>query len=207
MVNGRDKGRRGELEIAHTLQLWWRKVEPAALFIRTPLSGGWSHNTKAAAHFKASGDVMTTAAQFPFCVEVKWREGWDPDRLLDCKPTACWAWWIQCQVAATKQGEVPCMFMRRNRVKRSGKPFPWLVWLPASYVENRRLSNPDVRWPERTLDLNGIDYGEILPVAYVLDRFLEMAPERMRADGTDLRAAFLPSRQAGAKRLHQGAKT
>lgn len=180
----RRKGSRGELEVAHIIKAWWAKLEPAALFIRTPLSGGWQHSSTAASHYNACGDIMTTARYFPFCVEVKWREQWSVDSFLDGKPATPWGWWRQTVQAAAKQARhVPMMWMRRNRVPRTNTKFPWLVLVPEGFVRDRRLSDPDVVWDPARLTLSGNGYDGVLPVAYVFERFIEMAPQRMRLRG------------------------
>lgn len=184
MSNGRAKGSRGELEVAHILMQWWAKLEPAARFIRTPLSGGWQHDTKASAHFNACGDIMTTASFFPFCVEVKWRERWFVDNFFDGKCGPPWAWWRQTVEAAKKQVRcVPMMWMRRNRMPRSSTSFPWLVLVPLEYARSQKLAVPDVQWDETLLRQNGVDFADVLPAVYVYDRFLQMSPVRMRLQG------------------------
>ncbi len=181
MVLGRRKGVRGERDVADKLKTWWNRYEPSAEFIRTPLSGGWHQNSKAAAHFRVSGDLMTTSATFPFCVEVKWREGWSIDALLDGKSCAAWPFWLQACAAAKRQHEVPMMWLRKNRVKGTAKPFPWLVWVPAAYAKLRNLINPDVQWSADQLLVGGVRYG-VLPVAYHYERFLSMSPTTMKAE-------------------------
>lgn len=175
--NGHVKGARGEREVAGILQEWWRRRETAAEFIRTPMSGGWNKGSTARVHFQACGDVMTTSEKFPFCIEVKWREAWGVDNLLNGKRTPPWDWWLQTIEAAVEQGSTPMMWMRRNRL-RDGTAFPWLVWLPLDYVKTRRLSDPDIAWNPKLLQQNGVEFGR-LPIAYLYDRFLEMAPQRM----------------------------
>jgi hypothetical protein len=176
----RDKGNRGEREVARIIQEWWRTLEPTAEFIRTPLSGGWATNQKAASHFHANGDLMTTSSLFPFCVEVKWRESWSVNYFLDGRPTPPWGWWQQCVEAALKTGDVPMMWMRKNRIPGTRNGFPWLVLIPKSYVEEHKLSSPDVVWSESTLAANGVDYAGVLPVAYDFRRFIKMVPKRMK---------------------------
>lgn len=182
MINGSEKGRRGELMVAKILMEWWRKLEPAASFIRTPLSGGWQHSDrKVAAHFKACGDVMTTAAYFPFCVEVKWRERWSPNHFLDGHGGPPWDWWKQTSRAAAEQDGVPMMWMRRNYIPGTRQPFPWLVLVPAKYADEKKLSEPDVRWTRYQLTTGGaLSAKDVLPVAYDFTRWLVMTPERVR---------------------------
>jgi len=183
MTNGRQKGSRGERDVAHIIKEWWRKHEGACEFIRTPLSGGWAHDSKAAAHFKASGDLMTTAKDFPFCVEVKWREGWSVSYLLDGKATPAWEWWRQAIAAAKRQDDIPMMWLRKNRIHGRREPFPWLVWIPEELADRCVLDRPDIRWDVRTLKLNSVDYGGILPVAYDFQRFTVMDPVRFIGKG------------------------
>ena len=180
-VNGHVKGGRAEREVAAIMQSWWQRYETTAEFCRTPLSGGWgkARGTKVAEHFNACGDIMTTGSRFPFCVEAKWREAWSYDNLTNGKPTAPWGWWRQCLDAATTQGNVPMMWMRRNRIRASRESFPWIVWVPLSFVIERRLSEPDIQWSSEQLHSNRVDFGEVLPAAYFYDRFLQMAPQRM----------------------------
>ena len=180
-VNGHAKGGSAEREVGSIIQLWWQRFESTAEFCRTPLSGGWgkSRGTKVAEHFNACGDLMTTGARFPFCVEAKWRESWSYDNLVQGKPTAPWGWWRQCLKAANTQHNVPMMWMRKNRIRASRESFPWIVWVPLAFVIERRLSEPDIQWSAEQLVNNGVDFGEVLPAAYFYDRFTKMDPQRM----------------------------
>lgn len=178
---GHHKGSRGERGVANLIAHWWHRYEPTARFMRTPQSGGWQYGDRqVAAHFNACGDLMTTSAQFPFCVEVKWREKWSVDRLLDGRSGPYWDWWQQTIEAAKQQNGVPMMWMRRNRIRGSHKAFPWLVWVPEQYVKDKVLSEPDIEWPISVLLENMIEYGNVLPVVYDFNRFVEMAPHRMK---------------------------
>jgi hypothetical protein len=125
-MNSRTKGSVAEREVAITLQMWWRRVEPSCQFVRTPLSGGWG-NATVRGDFRASGDIMTTAAKFPFCVEIKRREKWSLDRLLTGATSPVWAWWAQSCRAAAEQSATPMLWLRRNRE-------PWRVMLPADLM-------------------------------------------------------------------------
>lgn len=180
-VNGHAKGGRAEREVAGIVQAWWQRYETTAEFVRTPQSGGWgkARGTKVAAHFNACGDIMTTGKRFPFCVEVKWREAWSVDNVLNGKPTPPWAWWRQAIDAANEQSGVPMLWIRKNRIRSSREQFPWIVWVPRTYYEETRLSTPDIQWSKALLEANGVDYGGILPVAYFYDRFTQMDPQRM----------------------------
>ena len=121
-VNGRKKGSKAEREIAVLLAGWWSKVEPDAIWKRTPLSGGWA-DAGAHAGFNASGDLMTTAVHFPFCVEVKKREAWSVDAFMkNPKKSPVMAWWDQAIVQANEMNKLPLLIFAKNRQ-------PWRVLL------------------------------------------------------------------------------
>ncbi len=181
--NSNDKGGKAEREVARIIEPWWQRYESTAEFVKTPRSGGWgkSRGRAVAVGKEACGDICTNSDLFPFCVEVKWRENWSEQNVLDGKPTPPWGWWVQCIEAANEQGGVPLMWMRKNHVRGTRNSFPWLVWVPLDYVNETRLSTPDIQWSSATLEDYGVDYGGVLPVAYVYTRFIEMAARRMRA--------------------------
>ena len=122
------KGARGEREVAKALELWWRGLEPATVFVRTPRSGGWAN--KRATGFKARGDIMfdpSTCDLFPFSVEVKWRATITPiavDYFALGKPSKITGYWEQCERAAKDDGLRPLLVFRGNKMA-------WWV----SYVE------------------------------------------------------------------------
>lgn len=115
-VNGRRKGNVAEREIAKLLQEWWSKVEPDCQFVRTPLSGGWS-SAKVRGDFRASGDIMTTAKQFPFVVEAKRREQWSMDSFEKGNRSPVWRWWKQSQKQADEANGLPMLWIRKNHVE------------------------------------------------------------------------------------------
>jgi len=128
----RNKGNVAEREVAKLIEGWWRQADPEASFVRTPLSGGWG-GPKIRSGFQASGDLMTTSASFPFTTEVKRREAWSLDRLLQGKKSPVWGWWRQ----AIKQGDEmtaePMLWLRRNRE-------PWRVLVPWNLMANLLLA-------------------------------------------------------------------
>ena len=172
MTQSRAKGRRAEREVAALLAEWWGILEPKCEFKPTPLSGGWGGRDGGAhvrAHFKASGDLMTTAGEFPYTVEVKHRESWSMANLVAGKRTPPWDWWIQSQRQATEEGGVPLLWFKKNR-------YPWLIALPQGALG---AGDPDLFIPKHTLIENGVDYGPELPVFMFADRLLAMAPSSL----------------------------
>jgi hypothetical protein len=133
--NGRAKGKVGEREVARLLQAWWAQLEPDCIFVSTPLSGGWG-GPQHRAGFNASGDLMTTAARFPFCVEVKRREAVDIRRLwLTTKAhekSPVHKWWAQTVKAALEVKLTPMLVFRKNRGQ-------WWVALPVGKVHSGLL--------------------------------------------------------------------
>lgn len=122
------KGPRGELEVRDLFAAWWAHVEPETKFVRTPRSGGWH----ASAEFRAAGDLMCTpGSRFPYCVEVKRREGWSEERFLEIgppRPSPVWKWWEQARRDARKIGGVyPLLAFRKNR-----RPWLGMLWVSDS---------------------------------------------------------------------------
>ncbi len=114
MTLGRRKGSAAEREVAELLRAWWDSVEPGVIFKRTPGSGGWS-SPDARAAFKTAGDLVTTAARFPWCVEVKRREGWSWATLRAGRASPVWGWWAQAGRQAAECGLEPMLLFRRSR--------------------------------------------------------------------------------------------
>lgn len=124
---GNRKGNGFEREVARAMKEWWDPVEVAE-WARTPMSGGWSSAANRAA-FRACGDVMTTAASFPFSVECKRTE-----RIL--QPAVMRACWLQAVRQAEEAGLEPLLVYRRNR--EPATCVAWGLTLPfAPYAEVR----------------------------------------------------------------------
>lgn len=166
-LNSRAKGNTGEREIARILQTWWRAVEPECEFVKTPLSGGWQKPSVRGA-MKLSGDLCTTALQFPFVVEVKRREGWSPKNLLAGKPCPVWGWWDQTQKSAAEQKGLPLMLFRKNHQ-------PWSLMLRVGDA-NDIDDMPGMRWPDATG--RGV---AIPPLEWLLDLNPQHVIERVNA--------------------------
>jgi len=113
-INGRRKGKTGEREVSRIIEAWWQPFEKDCKFKSTPLSGGWS-SPDVRGHFKTAGDLVTTARKFPFTIEVKRREGWNLNNLINGKWSPVWGWWLQCQRAADEETREPMMWFRKSR--------------------------------------------------------------------------------------------
>ncbi len=108
------KGNANENKLAKQFQAWWGHGEWA----RTPSSGGWA--TKSVREdFRTCGDIITTAEDFPFCVEAKnqgKKEDWCLDQLiLNDKPIVM-EWWKQT-VEETPDGLFPLLVFKRSHIK------------------------------------------------------------------------------------------
>lgn len=121
----RDKGSRGQREVAALLKPWW-----GAEFASTPMSGGF-HTKKFREDWNAAADIVTPDDSFPFSVEVKWQEGWVLDELLTAPRTKIWEWWGQC-VRECPAGKIPLLVFKRNRK-------PWMFML---FQADMPLVNP-----------------------------------------------------------------
>jgi hypothetical protein len=154
----RGKGAGGENEVGRLLAGWWSQVEPGVTFKRTPASGGWASG-HARGDFQTSGDLVTTAKAFPWCVEVKRREGWAWAGLLKGTRSPVWTWWVQAQVQANEAGLAPMLWFRRNRE-------PWTVMVRGFCALTRVLSaeaQPKHAWAfEQFLERRDIGFHPML---------------------------------------------
>lgn len=163
----RTKGNSAEREIAHIMEQWWGQFEECK-FIRTPLSGGWG-GPQLRANFKASGDLMTTAKQFPFTIEVKRRESWAEENLIKCRKSPVWDWWGQACVQAIEMNVVPMLLLRRNRK-------PWWLMIPDLMVEKISIHCehpiPISNWDRESLEQR-IEDGHWFPVLFDASEFFD----------------------------------
>jgi hypothetical protein len=163
----------GEREVAALLQGWWRQLEPEAVFIRSPLSGGWVQGRDL---FDARGDLLVkNAPRFPWVVECKRREAWDLQNFEDGRPTAVWKWWLQAARDADKAGRRPMLWFRQNLR-------PWVVLVPAELGKITWKSAPDFSWPS---GLPGLEtkranaaWQPPHPMGYWADKLLATHPRR-----------------------------
>ena len=168
----RQKGNVAEREVAALIKEWWRKLEPKADFVRTPLSGGWGATKEVRAGFKASGDLMTTATRFPFTVEVKRREGWTMERLTQGKKSPVWSWWRQAQTQADEMDLTPMLWLRKSRED-------WRIILPWGFGYEHKLHRTPHAHSWLDLELApGVDYGERFPLMVLAEAFMVMPPSR-----------------------------
>ncbi len=170
-TNSRAKGRRAERDVAKLLAKWWGKVDPKCEFKPTPLSGGWGGRDGGAhvrAHFKASGDLMTTGVHFPFTVEVKHREAWSARNLFAGRATPVWDWWIQAERQAAEEDGIPMLWFRKNKL-------PWMVGLPPLTLRVREIK-PDFYVSRGMLTANGVELGDEVPAFIMGERLLGLDP-------------------------------
>jgi len=184
MFNSRAKGARGENEVAKKLDAWWGGFEVGCHFVRCPLSGGW-RNATIRGEFQASGDLMVASApSWPFCIEIKHREGWAWKNVYAGNKSPVWGWWRQCQDAAKECGKQPLMFFRHNNES-------WHVFLPEAYGFQCGLwgsgfvdavGNPNTMMQEAHFFedmLWRVDYGAELPVLVTADALFDLAPRML----------------------------
>lgn len=159
----REKGKVAEREVAALLAEWWAPLEPGCSFLRTPMSGGWQAPA-VRAEFRACGDIMTTAKRFPWCVEVKRREGWAWGPLLAGRPSPVLKWWAQASRDATAAGLGTMLWFRHNNES-------WWVMLRAEELLVSLI-------PQRYVIFLGA--GEVLVHSVAL---LAVQPERLLSSG------------------------
>lgn len=146
----RRKGSSNELAIAKLFKDWW-----GGEWARTPSSGGWA--TKDVREgFRTCGDVITTATDFPFCIEAKKQEGWHLEQLLTADKSLLYQWWDQA-VEETPDDMLPMLVFNRNHVER-------LVMLDVTTLRPSSLSFPH-------LILRGTRLGESLVIFRLSDLF------------------------------------
>ena len=164
----KQKGSIAEREVCGFIKPWWNQLEPEALFVRTPLSGGWQKSDGDRGAFRATGDIMTTALLWPFDVEVKRRETWKEVTFAAGLQSPVWAWWIQAQLSARIRGLEPMLWLRHNRT-------PWIVVLNEAYVTTETCLDIDPLyvWGEK---LNAVNYGAKWPIAYRASDLLSVHP-------------------------------
>lgn len=168
-MHQRQKGSRGELQVAKLLLCWWRQVGEVfpvgheLVFRRTPGSGGW----QGAHEFRACGDIMTNSASFPFSVEVKRVQNFSLSWFVEGRKSPVWGFWRQCQVAAECEEREPMLWFRQNHR-------PWMVLIRRGYAERiRGLAPPDVAW-STGLALK-VDCWQV-PVLYLSTNLLGHSP-------------------------------
>jgi hypothetical protein len=168
-VQGRPKGARAELEVAALLAKWWGTYEPGTIFKRTPGSGGWG-DKDARAEFRTSGDLVTSSASFPFCVEVKRREGWSRSTLLAGRKSPVWGWWAQAVRAAEEMSSTPLLVFRRSRE-------PWSAMVPkVPFSMTMKVVVANDAWMPSLLRTNRVDYARVFPMMLPFAAMLDSDP-------------------------------
>lgn len=161
-MSSRGKGASAEREVAALVQAWWRQLEPACIFKRTPMSGGWGHGTAARATFKTGSDLVTDAKHFPFSVEVKRREAWTWTELIAGRRSPVWGWWEQAYRQGLEADLVPMLWFRQSREE-------WSVMVPELTVPRE----PYVMWPRIKLIPHKLPAH---PVIHRAKTILDIAP-------------------------------
>ena len=103
------KGNSNERKLAKQFKEWWGHGEWA----KTPSSGGWA-TKEVREDFRTCGDIITTAEDFPFCVEAKHQENWELLQLLSNANSPIYKFWAQT-VEETPEPFIPLLIIRRNR--------------------------------------------------------------------------------------------
>ncbi len=104
-VNSKAKGDAYERKIAKKMTEW-----TGLKFERVPASGGlhWKQDNR------VYGDVVTNDPEFPFVIELKCRESWNMDALINGSKEVE-KWWKQVTTDAEATGKKPMLIFTRNR--------------------------------------------------------------------------------------------
>ena len=168
-LGSKRKGSAAEIEVARLLQDWWRRLEPGCEFVRTPGSGGWG-KPSVRSGFRASGDLMTTAQQFPFVVEVKRREQWNLERFHAGKPSPVHEWFRQAERQASEMLAIPMLWIRHSRE-------PWRVVLPIAVPISARIrSDAALSHCVHTFPIV-TDQGPVYVRSYLASDLLKLQPK------------------------------
>ncbi len=181
LAMSKEKGSRGEREVAALVQAWWRRVDASTEIARTPGSGSWGKNSGVRHGFDVYGDLVCSSLSFPFCIEIKRREDWSQYQLSSDTPSGnVWVWWQQCQSDAKAAGKIPMLWMRKNKQ-------PWHVLLPhdlalLSFSESGEhyykpfadTVHPFIKM--RRSQLSRITYGEIAPHVWFAAPIVSLDP-------------------------------
>jgi hypothetical protein len=116
MVNSKRKGSKNERGISNLFTDWTEYK-----FSRTPQSGGLGWHNKL-----STGDIICIDEnhmnQFPLSIEAKFHSELDFSHLIDgtiAKSTnKVIVFWDQCSRDAKHDKKIPCLFMRRNAMKK-----------------------------------------------------------------------------------------
>lgn len=112
-IHSRNKGGRGERELAKIFTAWW-----GTEFTRTPSSGAFA-TIMNRGDLNVAGDISTTDPKFPWVVEVKRHESVTVEQLLTAKKCLIFEWWQQASKSAKLEGKAPLLVFRKNNQ-------PWL---------------------------------------------------------------------------------
>jgi len=174
--HSKSKGNNNERALAKLFQDWWGH----GTFARTPASGGWATAATREA-FATCGDVITTAPDWPFCLELKKQEGWFLDQLMHNEKCILWKWWKQT-VDETPPGLTPLLVFARNNVPQSVMFSPgWMGNLLKKFQDPQKQAPcwPWEEWPHFVFDL-GVLHAldpETSWVIMSLEDFFKISPD------------------------------
>lgn len=125
MVNGRLKGNKAENDVCYRLTAWWGRLQLPVVrswkVTELPFRRRFTTGIPVTGTWAGAGDILTKPeSDFPYCVEVKKKEGWQLDGMLSNPKWPVWDWWQQCRVQAGHAGKHPLLLFSRNNA-------PWLV--------------------------------------------------------------------------------
>lgn len=127
-INSRAKGARGENQICKVLDEWWGVAD--GTFVRSPGSGGFA--TRNTAHQWAAGDIIVAVDDFPFCVEVKYRQNWELEQMLTAPKCPLFTYWEQTK-NSTAKGSFSLLLFRKNF-----KPWFYMMKIHPKHTEYQK---------------------------------------------------------------------
>jgi len=161
-VNGKKKGNKGELMVAKWFAAW-TELE----FQRVPQSGGlrWGNAQNIA------GDIICVDQKhnrhFQLCVESKFYEDLDWDKVFRNKKADILRFWEQAKGDAERADKVPILFMRKNNMDKG----MFYVGISYKVFKLAKKHNPkifqypvvDIRLPteERIVIINSLDMNNV----------------------------------------------
>lgn len=167
--NSRDKGGRGERQAAKEFRDWW-----GTDFARTPGSGAFATRQKDPHAWSASGDLVTHDKSFPFCLEIKWVEGWNMEQLLRNDGCIIYEWWRQAT------GECPPEMLPLLVFKKNNHPFYCMIDAD-DMASEEFLRDEQIRYFELPLTKGITGVYPMKVYVMLLSDFFKLEPSEWRA--------------------------